>query len=34
MLKKPRVRTLMEVQHVKLSETLLKSARRYLYHGF
>ena len=32
--KKPRVRTLMEVQHVKVSETLLKSPRRYLYHGF
>ena len=27
--KKPRVRTLMEVQHFKGSETLLKSARQY-----
>ena len=32
--KKPRVRTLMDRQHVKGSEALLKSARLYLYHIF
>ena len=29
MLKKPRVRTLMDSQHVKVSETMLKSTRQY-----
>ena len=32
--KKPRVRTLMDSQHVKESETLLKSARQYVSHVF
>ena len=32
--KKPRVRTVMDSQHVKLFETLLKSAQQYLCHGF
>ena len=32
--KKPRVRTLMGTQHVKMSERLLKSARQYFYHIF
>ena len=32
--KKPRVRTLMDGQHVEGSETLLKSARRYVCHIF
>ena len=32
--KKPRVRTLMDSQHVKGSETLLKSARQYFCHIF
>ena len=32
--KKPRVRTLMDIQHVKGSETLLNSARRYFRHIF
>ena len=30
MLKKTRVRTLMDCQHVKMSETLVKSARLYI----
>ena len=29
MLKKPRVRTLVDSQHVKVSETMLKSTRQY-----
>ena len=32
--KKPRVRTLMDSQHVKVSETLLKSARQNFCHIF
>ena len=32
--KKPRVRTLMDSQHVKGSERLLKSSRQYLCHIF
>ena len=32
--KKPRVRTLMDSQHVKGSETLHKSARKYFSHIF
>ena len=32
--KKPRVRILMDSPHVKVSETLLKSAREYLCHVF
>ena len=32
--KKPRVRTLMDSQHVKGSKTLLKSARKYFCHIF
>ena len=32
--KKPRVRTLMDSQHVKESETLHKPARQLLYHIF
>ena len=32
--KKPRVRTLMDIQHVKGSETLLNSARQYFRHIF
>ena len=32
--KKPRVRTLMDSQHVKGSERLLKSSRQYLCHVF
>ena len=32
--KKPRVRILMHNQHVKVSETLLKSAQQFLIHGF
>ena len=32
--KKPRVRTLMDSQHVKGSERLLKSARQYFCHFF
>ena len=32
--KSPRVRTLMENQHVKVSERLLKSARQYFCHSF
>ena len=34
MLKKPRDRTLMDSQHLKKSERLLKSARHYFYHIF
>ena len=34
MTKKPRVRTLMESEHVKGSETLHKSARQYFCHIF
>ena len=32
--KKPRVRTLMDGQYVKVSERLLKSARQYFYNIF
>ena len=32
--KNPRVRILMDSPHVKVSETLLKSARQYLCHDF
>ena len=32
--KKPRVRTLMDSQHVNVSERLLKSARQYFSHTF
>ena len=32
--KKPRVRKLIDSQHVKASETLLKSARQYICHFF
>ena len=32
--KKPRVRTLMDIQHVKGSERLLKSAWQYICHIF
>ena len=32
--KKPRVRTLMDSQHVNVSERLLKSARQYFSHIF
>ena len=32
--KQPRVRTLMDGQHVKRSQTLLKSARQYFCHIF
>ena len=34
MFKKPRVRTLMDSQHVEGSKTLLKSARQYFCHIF
>ena len=34
MQKKPSVRTLMDSQHVKVSERLLKSARQYFSHIF
>ena len=34
MIKKPRVRTVMDSQHVQVSETLLKSARQYFCHIF
>ena len=32
--KKPHIRTLMDTQHLKGSETLQKSARQYFYHIF